>query len=298
MSNGICVGFIGLGMMGWPMASRLSAAGYRLVVRDALDAITQRFFYEHAGVVCAAGLQDFAACQVVITMLPNSDAVDATVLGAPGHPGLLDVLNADALVIDMGSSQPLRTQALAQALAGAGKRFLDAPVSGGVKRAVDGSLAIMVGGDEAVFASQRGLLLQLGKVLTHVGPAGAGHAVKALNNYVSAAGLLATVEALHVGQRFGLDPAQMTDVFNSSTGRNNTSENKVKPFMLSGRFDSGFSLALMAKDLATAASLASSIGTPMRLGEAVLDLWAEADTALGHGADHTEMYRWFAPRSA
>jgi 3-hydroxyisobutyrate dehydrogenase len=128
-----------------------------------------------------------------------------------------------------------------------GERFFDAPVSGGVKRAVDGSLAIMVGGDAAVFASQRG------KVLTHVGPAGAGHAVKALNNYVSAAG---------------------------------------------GRFDSGFSLALMTKDQATAASLASSIGTPLRLGEAVLDLWAEADTALGRGADHTEMYRWLAPRIA
>jgi 3-hydroxyisobutyrate dehydrogenase len=137
-------------------------------------------------VVCATGPQDFAACQVVITMLPNSDAVDSTVRGAPGQPGLLDVLSAGAVVIDMGSSQPLRTQALAQALAGAGKLFLDAPVSGGVKRAVDGSLAIMVGGDAAVFASQRGLLLQLGKVLTHVGPAGAVHAVKALNNYVSA----------------------------------------------------------------------------------------------------------------
>lgn len=295
MSDGICVGFIGLGMMGWPMASRLNAAGYRMVVRDALDATTQRFFYEHAGVVCAAGPQDFAACQVVITMLPNSDAVDTTVLGAAGISGLLDVLPVGAVVIDMGSSQPLRTRALAQALVRAGKRFLDAPVSGGVKRAIDGSLAIMVGGDEDVFASQRALLQQLGKVLTHVGPAGAGHAVKALNNYVSAAGLVATVEALHVGQRFGLDPAVMTDVFNSSTGRNNTTENKVKPFMLSGRFDSGFSLALMAKDLATAASLASSIGAPLRLGEEVLKMWNAADLALGKGADHTEMHRWLEP---
>lgn len=290
------VGFIGLGMMGWPMAARLHAAGYRLVVRDALDATTQRFVQAHAGALAAGGPQDFVDCQVVITMLPNSDAVDTTVLGAEGRPGLVDALPAGALVIDMGSSQPLRTRALAQALGQAGKRFLDAPVSGGVKRATDGSLAIMVGGDEALFAAQRPLLGQLGKILTHVGPAGAGHAVKALNNYISAAGLLATVEALHVGEQFGMDPAVMTDVFNSSTGRNNTTENKVKPFMLSGRFDSGFSLALMAKDLATAVSLASSIGLPMRLGEEVQDLWAEADAALGQGADHTEMYRWLAPR--
>lgn len=290
------VGFIGLGMMGSPMAARLHAAGYPLVVHDALETTLQRFVQDHPGAQAAQGPQDFAACQVAITMLPNSDAVDATVLGAEGRAGLIDVLPEGALVIDMSSSQPLRTRELAQALATAGKRFLDAPVSGGVKRAIDGSLAIMVGGDEAVFASQRALLGQLGKVLTHVGPAGAGHAVKALNNYVSAAGLLAAAEALHVGQRFGVDPAVMTDVLNNSTGRNNTTENKVKAFMLSGRFDSGFSLSLMAKDLATAMSLAESIGVPMRLGEEVLELWEQADETLGKGADHTEMYRWLAPR--
>jgi len=125
-----------------------------------------------------------------------------------------------------------------------------------------------------------------------VGPHGAGHAMKALNNYVSAAGLVATVEALHAGRRFGLDPAVMTDVLNGSTGRNNTTENKVKPFMLSGRYDSGFALALMAKDLHLAMTLAQQVGAPMRLGDAVCALWDDAAAGLGPQADHTEMHRW------
>ncbi|HEY6355641.1 MAG TPA: NAD(P)-dependent oxidoreductase, partial [Burkholderiaceae bacterium] len=186
------------------------------------------------------------------------------------------------------------TRSLAARLADAGLDFLDAPVSGGVKRALDGSLAIMVGGDALVLESQRALLGCMGRTVTHVGPAGAGHAMKALNNYVSAAGLVATVEALHAGQRFGLDPAVMTDVLNGSTGRNNTTENKVKAFMLSGRYDSGFALALMAKDLGIATTLAAQVGRPMRLGDAVRAMWDEAAAALPAIADHTEMHRWLA----
>jgi 6-phosphogluconate dehydrogenase (decarboxylating) len=109
-------------------------------------------------------------------------------------------------------------------------------VSGGVKRAVDGSLAIMVGGPEPIATRCQSLFEAMGKTIKHVGGPGAGHAVKALNNYVSAAGLVAAAEALIVGQAFGLDPAVMTDVFNSSTGRNNSTENKLKQFILSGRF--------------------------------------------------------------
>ena len=120
--------------------------------------------------------------------------------------------------------------------------------------------------------------------------------MKALNNYVSAAGLVAAVEALHAGKRFGLDQAVMTDVFNSSTGNNNTTENKVKSFMLSGAFNSGFSLALMGKDLGIAMSLGEAIGCPMRLGHQVLALCSRAAQELSAGADHTEMYRWLEPR--
>ena len=290
------IGFIGLGMMGRPMASRLHAAGHDLIAFDASVAAVHAFGDAHAGAVAADGLPAFAACRAVVLMLPDSDAVEAVVLGRDGVPGLIGVLARGAVVIDMGSSQPLRSRALAERLQRAGLQFLDAPVSGGVKRAIDGTLAIMVGGDAAVLAAQHGLLAHMGRTVTHVGAVGAGHAMKALNNYVSAAGLLATVEALHVGRRFGLDPALMTDVLNSSTGKNNTTENKVKPFMLSGAFNSGFALALMCKDLGIATSLGRAIQCPMPLGDEVLALWSEAANELGKAADHTEMYRWLASR--
>jgi 3-hydroxyisobutyrate dehydrogenase len=288
------VGWVGIGKMGVPMAARLHAAGYPLVVHDQQADAARTFADSRAGVLVARTLEALADCEVVITMVPGSAAVEAVALGQAASTGLIGVLRGGSLLIDMSSSAPLRTRALAARLADAGLDFLDAPVSGGVKRALDGSLAIMVGGNALVFESQRVLLGCMGRTLTHVGPAGAGHAMKALNNYVSAAGLVATVEALHAGQRFGLDPAVMTDVLNGSTGRNNTTENKAKAFMLSGRYDSGFALALMAKDLGIAMTLGAQVGSPMRLGEAVRAMWDEAAAGLGPAADHTEINRWLA----
>ena len=289
------VGFVGIGRMGSPMATRLHAAGYPLVVHDQRAGAARAFAERHGGVQAAGTLDELAGCDVVITMLPDSAAVEAVVVGGAATRVLIHLLRPGSLLIDMSSSAPLRTRALAARLAAAGLQCLDAPVSGGVKRALDGTLAIMVGGDPAVFHAQRELLSCMGRTLTHVGPSGAGHAMKALNNYVSAAGLVATVEALHAGRRFGLDPAVMTDVLNGSTGRNNTTENKVKAFMLSGRYDSGFALALMAKDLGLATALGAQVGSPLRLGQALRAMWDEAAAALSPAADHTEMHRWLAP---
>lgn len=286
------VGLVGLGMMGFPMAHRLHEAGCRLVVHDAASAACERFTREHPGSAAAGSIAGLRDAGVVITMLPSSDVVDAVVLGDGASPGLAVVLARGAVVVDMSSSQPLRSRALAATLAAAGIGFLDAPVSGGVKRAIDGSLAIMVGGDEALFETQRPLLAIMGHSITRVGDAGAGHAVKALNNYVSAAGLVAACEAMLAARAFGVDPAVAVDVFNASTGRNNTTENKAKQFMLSGRFDSGFSLRLMAKDLGIATGLGESIGSPMPLGGHVLALWREAARSLAASADHTEMFRF------
>lgn len=142
-----------------------------------------------------------------------------------------------------------------------GLNMVDAPVSGGVRRAVDGSLAIMIGGDPASVARVKPVLEALGRSIFETGPLGSGHAMKALNNFVSAAGLTAACEALAVGKKFGLDPEQMVDILNVSTGRNNSTENKMKPFILSGSYDGGFSLALMAKDLRVAADLADAMAT-------------------------------------
>jgi 3-hydroxyisobutyrate dehydrogenase len=132
----------------------------------------------------------------------------------------------------------------------------------------------------------------MGSTIYETGALGSGHAMKALNNYVSAAGLVAVCEALVVGQRFGLDPSLMVDILNAATGRNNTTEVKAKQFMLSGTFGSGFSLALMAKDLRTAAQLADQLSVAAPMARATADLWTKAQSALGTSADHTEMYRF------
>lgn len=286
------LGFIGLGKMGFPMASRLVDAGFVLRVYDIAKAAVVRLREEHPGVAVAGALESFSDVEAVITMLPGSDDVDAIVLGQSGQPGLADVLPAGTTVIDMSSSQPMRSRALAKKLGEKGIGFLDAPVSGGVKGAVNGSLSIMVGGDEEEFHRYRDVLECMGRTITHIGGPGSGHALKALNNYVSAAGILAAAEALHVGQKFGLDPAVMTDVFNGSTGQNYATTNKVKQYMLSGAFDSGFTLQLMIKDLTTAMNLGDQLDWNMRLGGEVLQLWSEAGAALDGSADHTEVYRY------
>ncbi|ANH69764.1 NAD(P)-dependent oxidoreductase [Mitsuaria sp. 7] len=280
------IGFIGLGMMGTPMAHLLHAAGHELVVQDARPEVAALFTDAHPGARIAGTTADYAACDVLITMLPNSDIVDAVV--GP----LASQLKRGAVVVEMSSADPNRTRALAEHLAESGITLIDAPVSGGVKKAVAGTLAIMVGGDIPAFERVRPVLETMGKAITHVGPVGAGHALKALNNYVSAAALIATAEAIHVGEAFGIDPATIVDVIQASTGRNNTTENKAHQFMLNGTFNSGFSLALQAKDVGIAASLGRAMGLPMALAQDVYAMTAQASESLGAGADHTELYRF------
>jgi 3-hydroxyisobutyrate dehydrogenase len=163
-----------------------------------------------------------------------------------------------------------------------------------VKRAIDGSLAIMVGGDPEIIARVRPLLETMGKSIFTTGAVGSGHAMKALNNYVSAAGLTAACEALQIGERFGLDPGLMTDILNASTGRNNSTEVKLKPFVIPKNYASGFSLGLMAKDLRTADDLARHLRIPAPLSAEVSALWDEALAALGPQADHTAIDRFVA----
>jgi 3-hydroxyisobutyrate dehydrogenase len=273
------VGFIGLGMMGAPMVQCLAARGFELYLDDADAARADTLATQTGG----QRLQDgnAAALDVLITMLPNSAIVEHVLLGGGAH-GWASRLASGAVVIDMSSSEPERSRRLA---------YLDAPVSGGVKKAKEGTLAILVGGRAEVLARCRPVLEAMGTSVLHIGSAGAGHAAKALNNYVSAAALAATVEALHIAQRFGIEPEVMTDVLNASTGRSNTSENKVKQFMLSGTYASGFALQLMNKDLKIARTLAQSVGYPMTLGVTCTALWDEAAQRSTPATDHTEMYR-------
>src|SRR5215470_5852383 len=279
------IGFVGLGNMGRPMAARVRAAGLPLTVHDA-RADVARDVAAACDAVAAPSLAALAsASNVVVTMLPDGATVRRAVLG-PGDclcPGLA----SGAIVVDMGSSSPTGTRELGATLAAHGVGLLDAPVSGGVRRAADGTLTVMVGGDPALAARCAPLFDAVGAQRFACGPLGAGHAMKALNNLVSAAGLLAAGEALLVGARFGLEPARMLEVLNASTGRNHATEHKLTQFVLSRRFDAGFSLALMVKDLGTALELAGETGTPAAFAAECRVLWSRAAEALEPGADHT-----------
>jgi 3-hydroxyisobutyrate dehydrogenase len=284
------IAFIGLGMMGLPMASRLARAGFTVRGSD-LSQAALKAFASAGGEAAASPVEAAKGAAIVITMLPDGAIVRDVLLGS-GRAA--DVLEPGSLVIDMSSSAPLATRALAQELEARGIGMLDAPVSGGVKRAVDGTLAIMAGGDPALFERAQPILAAMGTRIFETGPAGSGHAVKALNNYVSAAGLVAACEAALVADKFGVDPEVLVDVLNVSTGRNNSTELKMKPFIFSGSFDSGFSLALMAKDLRTAAEMARMLGVNAEGAADAARLWSEAVAQLGKSADHTEIYKYLA----
>ena len=261
--------------MGVPMAANLSAAGFRVQSYDARGTGT------HGSARAAVEGAD-----VLLTMLPDGEAVREVVLEA------LPALKRGALVIDMSSSDPLGTQALLSVLSAKSISIVDAPVSGALPKAKDGTLAIMVGGSAEDVQRARPVLEKLGRDIFHVGPVGAGHVVKALNNYLGAAGTLAGFEALLLARAFGLEPQPMLDAINASTGRNWTTERKIPLQILTGAFASGFKLALMAKDVAIAAGLAKDLGVETPYLRETLRLWRDAARRLPRNADHTEIYKY------
>lgn len=286
------IGFIGLGNMGLPMAANLAKAGQDLIVYDLNRGVVEKFVEEHGGRP-ANGLVSVAEnADVVITIVPTGKDVRRIALGDGDGNALAPHMASGKLLIDMSSSDPTGTVALAEALGGAGISLVDAPVSGGVKRATDGSLAIMVGGGAEDVERCRPLLDIMGGQIFECGPVGSGHAMKALNNMLSAIGLAAAGEALLIGKRFGLDPAVMVDTINRSTGRNNATEVKFHQFVLNGSFASGFTNALMVKDLTTAQDLARATEVPAPFTALVREIFAETKRQYGDGSDHTEVVRW------
>ena len=283
------LGFVGLGMMGGALAARLAGAGFPLTVFDISEAATASFLADH-GVTAAEDLPSLAAAaDIVITCLPNGEVVRQVVLGDAGlHQGL----RHNALLIDMSSSDPRGTAQLGGELKALDCRMLDAPVSGGVPKARTGSLTIMCGGAAEDLEEARPVLAAMGENILHLGRLGSGQAMKALNNLCSAGGFLIALEVLAAGRQFGLEPETVVDTLNLSTGRNNSTENKIKQYILSGRFDAGFAMDLMVKDIETALALARDLGTPTLLSAVTVSAWAEALETLGEGADHTELARW------
>ena len=283
------IGVIGIGAMGAPMARNLAKAGYRIHVFDAAPGAAARFA-ETASCETPPTLRDLgAACDAVITMLPNGDIVRTVLLGEGDN--VVSGLKAGAILIDMSSSSPTGTQALAADLAAKGFALVDAPVSGGVPRAVDGSLAIMVGGEPGAVQRALPVFAPLGKATLTGGP-GSGHAMKALNNYLSAANLATASEALIAGVRFGLDPNVMIEILNASSGRNTGTAQKIPAYVIPRNFSSGFALKLMAKDLRLALEVARAAGTESPLLAETSAIYDRAEAAMGPGADNTDVYRY------
>ena len=289
------IGFIGIGNMGRPMAANLVKGGYQVVAYDA-DGARAAQFAKNTGAKSAATLAELGAqVDAIVTMLPTGKEVRACLLETEGG-ALAANLPRGALVIDMSSADPVGTRQTHADLAKRGLTLVDAPVSGGVPRATDSSLAIMIGGDAAAVAAAKPVLAKMGTRLFEVGGPGNGHAMKALNNFVAGTGFIAVAEAVLVGKRFGLDPNVMIDVMNVSTGKNFNTENVVKQHVISRQFASGFALGLLAKDVKIAADLAAAIEVESPLSRLSAALLGEARDRVGAAKDHTLAYTYWESR--
>jgi len=290
------VTLIGTGNMGEPMAANLvGRGGFEVTLYDAsrerAAAVAARL-----GCRAAADLASAAGCDVCVTMLPTGAIVREVLTAADGGAFLAHAARG-TIVVDMSSSEPLGTQETGRLLAARGLELVDAPVSGGVARAVSGTLAIMIGADsDAAVERVRPVLAALGDRLFRVGRLGAGHAMKAANNFVAAATYAAAAEALAIGRRFGLDPGMMVDIMNVSTGRSFVSEVVMKEHVLTGRYSTGFALGLLAKDVGIAAALGEALGVDAPLSRLTRERWERARLAVGGERDHSAaLLGWYEP---
>jgi 3-hydroxyisobutyrate dehydrogenase len=282
------IGFVGIGNMGRPMSANLAKAGFPLTLYDA-NVEAAKAHAATIGAASAATLAEFgAACDVVVTMLPTGRIVREVMLDG----GLAAALAPGSLLIDMSSSDPIGSRDLGPLLAGRGIGFVDAPVSGAVPRAIAGTLTIMLGSDDPALSERaRPVLMAMGNRVFETGTLGTGHAMKALNNFVAAAGFAAVAEALIVAGRFGLDPKVAVEIMNVSTGRNFSTENVFAQHVLSGDFATGFALGLLAKDVGIAADLADAMGKPLPIVEETNRWWQAALDRLGGTVDHSAAFK-------
>ncbi|HZE04039.1 MAG TPA: NAD(P)-dependent oxidoreductase [Solirubrobacteraceae bacterium] len=274
----IAVGFVGLGQQGGPMAANLVAAGYRLIVRDADPERERRWVAEHGGRGCGADPAGLADVEILITMLPNGQVVRDALLG---EDQIASRLRPGTIVVDTSSSDPYGTRNLGAELAANRLILLDSPVTRPEAVGEDTRrITFMVGGDDdGAIDRVMPLLEAMAERIFRAGPLGSGHAMKTLNNYVSAAGLAAALDAMIAAQRFGVDVETMLDVFNAGTARNFSTANTLLDEAMSRRYAAGFQLALMVKDLRIATSLFEHVGFDAPLSRLVRDQFAQA---LGH----------------
>lgn len=281
---------IGLGNMGRGMALTLHRAGFRVQGTDVAATARERLMAEGLSVALPDALSPTDA---YLLSLPTSAQVREVL---EKRPGLLDLATAGSLIIDTSTSNPAESREMAKRVMDAGLEWLDAPVSGGPSGAHSGQLGMLVGGELATLNRARPLLEALAAKITHVGAAGSGHVVKLANNYLCAAHLLTTAEAVALASRAGVDPAACLEGLNSGSGRSAVSEVNFPRWVLSGRFDSGFSMGLMRKDLRLAHQAAKALGMPEGLLAAVVDAWHAPTSVLEDSEDFNRItQRWLEP---
>ncbi len=287
------VGFLGLGAIGAPMATRLARRGDLVVWNRTAERALE--FARRVGARAAQTPRELAGeADVVITCLPTSREVEALM---DGPDGLLAGLGRGALFLDCTSGDPATSRRLAARLAEREVAFADAPVSGGTNGAETGTLAVMVGAEPGTFARARPVLEAFGNRIQHLGPVGAGHATKAVNQALLAVNILALGEGLAALVKAGVSARAAVDVINQSSGRSFVSETLVPDRVLSGRWPRTFRLALLDKDVAIARGLLEDTGVEGRLLEVVGELLAGARAALGEDADYLEAIRLVEQRA-
>jgi len=283
------IGFIGLGVMGTPMAGHLASAGHDLTVLDIDRSKTERLAAAHANVTVASTPREVAeVSDFVITMLPSGEYVRDVALG---KAGLIEGFEGGELLIDTSSCEPWLTVEIARALAAKRVDMIDSATSGAEMGAQAATLVFMLGGDKSAVARARPVLELLGKHQFHLGPIGAGHAMKSINNTITAMTLAATAEGLVLGKKLGLDPNVMTDVLNVSTGMSWITQTHIKQRITNRAFDDPFKLELMVKDIGIALELARRESATVPFWSLGQEIWRAADAETGRGASVSELVR-------
>lgn len=282
------IGFIGLGIMGKPMATNLLKAGHQLVVSNHRRAAADEL--AALGAATAVTPREIAEqVELVITMLPNSPQVKEVALGTGG---ILEAARPGLVLVDMSSIAPLAAKEIHKALADKGVAMLDAPVSGGEPKAIDGTLSVMVGGDKEVFDQVAGILDAVAASVVHVGPIGAGNTAKLANQVVVALNIAAVSEALVLAQKAGVDPAAVVAAIRGGLAGSTVLDAK-SPMMLAHDFKPGFRINLHIKDLLNALDTSHEVGAPLPLTAAVLEMFT-ALKADGHeGDDHSGLIQFY-----
>ena len=271
------IGFVGLGAMGSAMAPLLSKADFNVYGYDIKKPM------DSTEINIVTSIKELSDKEVIIFMLPDGKIVNKVVQ---------ELINfgTKSIMIDMSSSDPNDTLNLGNELSKKNIEFIDAPVSGGVARAITGELIIMVGGNEVTINKVDKILNVMGSV-KRAGPLGSGHAMKSLNNYVSAAGLIASFEALNTAKKYGIESKDFIAIINGATGKNNTTEVKLEKFVVSEKYNSGFALDLMIKDVSIADQLIKKMSSDNPLSKQVLEYLEKSYKIVGKNSDHTEVFK-------